>query len=333
MDKTQLPVEIILMILGRTLPHVSQMHGLNYRSISKEFNKEIERKLFVEGRLDRYPRPGKKEECLTCFRGVRYERPEKAINKATVIRYLVALLAHRKLPKWDMRLKLLGVFREVMLELKGELGNMGRVPEDIRPLNEDAQEALDPIMGGVPLDIQPLSKDAQEVLDFLPKPGKGVGISHGLIEARMLADTLVTLYGVRLIWSKLGPHHDNCGDIRDMKEKSKEFWLLCIAVHLGNLKLVQKYLDRFRYPTLETKYDDIRYHQSWTEYKAECVRADNRGPILWTEALGAALNHCPSTRKWLSSAISVGSAPWPVQSDLYYSRVFQWSDSPVNGFR
>lgn len=266
MDNAHLPIEIVLMILGRTLPHVSQMHGLNYRTICKVFNKEIERKLFVEGRLDRYPRPSKKEECLTCHRGVRYERPEKAINKVTVVRYLVALLAHRKLPKYDMRLKLVATLREVMGELRNELQQM----DDENPIN-----------------LKPLSKEAREVLLFVPNPAKGLPVSHGLLEARMLADMLVTLYGVRLIWSKLGPHHDNCGDLNDMKDKSKEFWLLCIAVHLNDVSLTRKYLEQFKYA--RDLGPDAERRESFEHFKRRHLRDGSTAPILWVEALGAGL--------------------------------------------
>lgn len=222
MDQAKLPIELISL----TLQHLLRTNG-NYvrgigesvqlRLISKAINVEVERILFIDAFLDiEYFRS---TDCLQCIRIVRAERPNKALNKITCLRYMVALLGVRDLPKWDMRIKQWTVMKQAVRELEAVPGFVEKI------LQADAR----------------ISKEAKAVLDFVNP--RGVTAERQLVVSRALADALVTLLGVRNTWANFGPHHDSCGTQVWAKPRTVGFWKLVIASHVGDLDIVKDCLE------------------------------------------------------------------------------------------
>lgn len=221
MEQPTLPIELV----SSTLQHLIRSYGVvpggigrifELRLVSKDINAEVERIMFVEAILD--IEHFRQSDCLQCHRMVRAERPNKALNKATCLRYMVALFGIRDLPKWDMRIKQWTVMKQAIRELELVPGFVDKV------LQVDAR----------------ISKEATTVLSFHEPRGSTATRQHAV--ARAFADALVTLLGVRNTWANFGPHHDSCGSQDWTKPRSVNFWKLVLACHVGELGPVREVL-------------------------------------------------------------------------------------------
>lgn len=224
MDTAHLPAEIILQILDYLLPKLSLRRALNLRTLCKALDQELLHRFFVEGDIDEYSDKINSADCLTCRRPIRPERSEKAINRTTLLRYLVGILANRHLQKWDMRLKIFAVLTKTCGQ-------------------KDIRDAVQQAWKSKTVNDRILSEEAHEALTLVPS------MENPHLEARVMAEVITTLFGIRKTWSTLGPHHEMCGSQRQLGNKNSQFWSLLIAIYLDNTQLVTKYLDLLR-PTV-----------------------------------------------------------------------------------
>lgn len=219
MEDARLPIELVSVTLRHLIRSYEPLKigkVLDLRLISKAVNDEVQRLLFIEAHID--VRAHNPSYCLECHRIIRAERLNKAVNKITCLRYLVALFGARDLPKWDMRIKQWSVMKRAVQELE-------TVPGFVENITTGAAR---------------LSTEACTALAFVTPRGNIA--ERQFIVSRALADAIATLLGIRNAWADFGPHHDSCGSQRWAKPRTVFFWKVVIASHVGNVEAVRDIL-------------------------------------------------------------------------------------------
>lgn len=218
MSQKSLPNEVVLLIMHYTLrPSKKERRSplfqqLNMRRVCKAVNTDVLRYYFDEADvldLDGGGVTPTGKPCKQCQGAVRPERAKSVMHKNTVLRYIVGLVAHKELPKYDMRLRIRKELREAAKQLKRDFIDGGGRPEITVPPNLDLEGSF--------------------------------------LEVRGLCLAIIALLGVQNAWAFLGPHHASCSPApleRILKDKPPIFWKLITAVYVGDEeeKLVMSYI-------------------------------------------------------------------------------------------